>query len=290
MPLPGLGEYERRGRSFLEVARMLFLKAVQKVEPKVLENLQDGPFKVFLRGPVTADELPDALKQWLKQWHFPCPPEDDDWCFQRALDTLQAWRTHREWRGKQWAPARAPLYVQAIDPRELAFSFTLKEPDPTKSERETLDWWEPQIERKADATSRVDKAFQQAWKAHVEKVEHLFTRGVKKRPSEEQLDWPVGDWPVGHERTPQKRALEHFEWLARYQVQEWSYEEIRRHYDLLQRKTVEAGVKDAKALVGLELRPAKRGRPPGAKDSPVRQRHLSEAGVLRRRKKGIFAH
>lgn len=63
---------------------------------------------------------------------------------------------------------------------------------------------------------------------------------------------------------PEKRNMEHFEWLVRFQVQGWAYSKIAREYlgdDMLVR-TVQDAVKQTAAEIGLTLRTGgKRGRP-----------------------------
>jgi len=57
-----------------------------------------------------------------------------------------------------------------------------------------------------------------------------------------------------------KRNPAHFDWLAHYQVQEWPLEKIASHAGRA-RKTVKVAIVDAASLIGLPLRPFKRGRP-----------------------------
>lgn len=281
--LPETGEYEWRRVASREAARALFLEALQRCEPEVLKSLAEEPFQRFCDDDKRfcgdgGAEFAAALKAWLRRWHLPCPPENHEWCWTRAMYTLQAWRhTQPEWRGAQWAPPPKLLHNDPGDPSELAFRFVLKRPDVSKSERDPLDWWDPTIERKSDAWQRITDKIEKRLRCYFDSLERTFTQHAAKKPMDEPIDALVG-----YRKTPRKRALKHFEWLARYQVLGWSYEQIA-HEKPLDRKTVEKGVKQAAELVGLALRPAHRGRPEGVAET--RRRRVSEAGKARRKRR-----
>jgi hypothetical protein len=78
----------------------------------------------------------------------------------------------------------------------------------------------------------------------------------------------------------------YFDWLARIQCGEESPPDINRApgidpqgeaYPRRDRKTVESGVRDLAAYIGLRLRPGKRGKPRGARDLRPRKRRRRDA-------------
>ncbi|WP_171644243.1 hypothetical protein [Paenibacillus phytorum] len=71
----------------------------------------------------------------------------------------------------------------------------------------------------------------------------------------------------GYIKSKEKRNLEHFEWLVRFQVQCWSLKEIADYYseesnEILSEDTISRGIKSTAELIYLILRPGnKPGRP-----------------------------
>jgi hypothetical protein len=290
----GAGQYEWGARYSRDRARDLFLHAVQQCEPRVLKDLQNGPFRLFRKLPKTLevpkadasteelehwarqfhllpefelqhDPFAKSLMQWLKDSHLPHPPVDDDWCWRRAVLTLGMWRKFPHLVGR-WAPRIGRSFLgRALADRPFSFSL---EPMALGVDLTRLELKEPtvghfvfpspdlEMERAAGARQRILKAFAEALNRHMQELRGRF---------ESSLGWAS---------TRQKRKLQHFEWLARYQVQHWSYERIRREYNVRERKTVEDAVKRTAELVGLPLRPAKGGRPPGVKELRSRRRAL----------------
>jgi hypothetical protein len=270
-------EFDERGRS-AEVARDLFFQAIQKCAHKVLADLREDVFSSFqekdpeplpsvqnlmsdLRSgrlhrfsafPFRLDEwrlhahTRSKLSDWGTRWRLTMP-----WCEERAAYTMLLWRREPELAGERWALAGEPsIRIGGLNFDERAFVFR--------------DYgWDPTAEPWSDARTRIRAAFAIALKAFQRDQEQLaHQRGARRARS--------------------KHGAEHFDWLAYYQVRGWSYEQILDEYDRFERKTIEEGVKDAAKLVGLQLRAARRGRPRGVPER--KPRHLSEAGIGRRRK------
>lgn len=245
--LPGTGEYDRDGNAAREAARSLFLESVHKYEPNVLGTLARAPFEAFerLHGRLDLGTRVDkALGAWLRRWHLPCPPEEDDWCFQRAIDTMATWTAQPELRGKRWAPARRRMHVDWVSSDELTFRFGLVRPDLTKNERAPSDWWDPTLERRSDAFERIQNAFRGELEAHFRKLERLYESASE----------------AGYDVARKKRELEHFDWLARYQVGGQSRGAIARSVPR-DRKAVANGIDDVAELIGLVPRSSRPGRP-----------------------------
>jgi hypothetical protein len=82
-------------------ARALFLDAVAKVQPQVLQTLRNGPYQQWLN--VAPSPLPPefdprrangnltpfgkSLRRWSERWHL-----TEDWCLEWVLGTLGSWR------------------------------------------------------------------------------------------------------------------------------------------------------------------------------------------------------
>jgi hypothetical protein len=252
------GEREWQGRDSRSAARRLFLDAVQKCEPKVRSSLRTKPFVAFQQLVEKGEHnvnISEPLKAWLRRWHLPCPPEDDRWCFEWAMQTMHEWEIMHEWhvdprniRGYRWAPPEGSPGI--IDP-EQAFRFELTAPIPGRAVR-PLDGWNPEYERKANAARRISGAFSQALKAYIDKLD----RAARER---------------GNQRTPTKRERAHFEWLVRFQVKGESFADIAAGLPHITSKAVERAVRRTAKLVGIPLRPLKRtGRPAGRVESHPR--------------------
>jgi hypothetical protein len=105
--LASLGEYENVGhQSSVNRARYLFLKAVEKCEPRVVSDLtQREPGQLFKKIPhevamglwwpslqenketvALGQALAQALAQWGRRWQL-----QDDWCIAQALEFLKMW-------------------------------------------------------------------------------------------------------------------------------------------------------------------------------------------------------
>jgi hypothetical protein len=282
---PGLDvppfEYADRVTS-RETARNCFFQAIARVAPEVLGDLAREPWRQFQRiktplpeahnvlediragrtgafvWPPVAWNLTPGLKQALVSWqskhHLTAA-----WCEERALWTLARWRREPKARGKEWEHPEPQPTLRVVDGADPAARYG-RSPRPFDLR---IYGWDPLQERWESWLQREDIAGKlSAYRCRVEEAaEH-----------------------AGLTRTPGKRELLHFEWLAYYEVRACSYEAIAEHAHK-ERKTVEGGVKHAARLVGLDLRRAKRGRPPGVKERVPRQ--VSDAGIRRREKRSF---
>ncbi|MFI5399120.1 MAG: hypothetical protein ACHQ9S_26615 [Candidatus Binatia bacterium] len=258
-----------------ETARNCFCEAIVAVAPEVLQDLARTPWQHFqgikaplpevhnvledIRGGMTGaqvwpqvpwkltPELEQALTSWQSKYNL-----TEMWCRERALWTLARWRREANARGKQWEysePQPALRVIPGDDPaaclaRDWPLPFELR-----------LWGWDPRHER---------------WDSWITRADIDGKLSAYRRRVEEA----VGQ--AGLVRTPGKRELPHFEWLARHQVQGWSYEKIRREYNIWERKTIEDGVKRTAAMAGVALQNAKAGRPVGVKELRSRRRALRQ--------------
>lgn len=121
------------------------------------------------------------------------------------------------------------------------------EDDPEVQELAHRNWlkvfaeWNPATESRAAAKARLEAGFRLEVEAFLNRAEHAAIA-------------------AGWSRTPRKRARTrradpnlHFEWLARFQVQGWSYGAIANHYDV-SRDTVEGVIPKLAGEIGLSRR------------------------------------
>lgn len=263
----GFGEFEPAdGVSSRVYARTLFLAAVRRFVPAVLQALADQPlaaFSVAVRGTnpdnvrnwvalreAADDETPsltdlqDALLTWAQQYHL-----DADWCLDRSLRTLRAWASQ-----PPYSPLRRDWDYEVVG------QFL-----PTSAEERRIFFthpgWEPVLGllTRAEAERVIRDSFDRYLRGHLDAMEEATQRAQV---------WPED--PTGNQsrpapqmrRTPEKRSPEHFEWLARYQVEGLSFSKLA-HAVYRSRPTVTDAVKRAADFIGLPLRePDKPGRPP----------------------------
>ena len=220
--------------------RRLFLEAVVKVEPAVLQSLEDellslyeesvGPDEqVTWDGPPTSTESASTLEgrliEWSHRYHL-----NESWVLDSALCTLRHWSRGRATRHFLVPLERGPQTEQP--------AFRFEEPA-----------WNPYLIRRSTYLAQARRNFRRRLRDYVDAIEKDL-RGK------------------GWRRTPQKRLsdpLRHFEMLAHYQCQEWSHSEIAGRY-IVGRRTVGNALNRAAELIGLTLRPRGRGGRPAKTD------------------------
>lgn len=172
----------------------------------------------------------DALLDWGARWRL-----DQDWCLRFAFRQVDAW--YRE-PSARWRDGER-LIPRILTEEERRFDLI-------------LPGWDLTAERWADAEARLDAAYEEAKRAHRQRLTALV----------ESLELA---------REPSKASPEHYAWLARYHLRGESYNRIAAEHH--ERKSVEDAVKRAAALIGLDLRPPSRaGRPRGVKSASYRRR------------------
>ncbi len=277
----GFGGYEPPGGGSRTDARIRFLDAVKKHVPAVLDDLAGEPFQLYQQlaqqlaqdddtpmsvyvliitdvhptsdwGPMF-DPLHRRLRAWSRHWHL-----DADWCRHVALKTLYEWHEPPDkgllallqagplppepmGQPRGWAQAAIPL-VSPIRDEEMRFTFAHR-------------GWQPMHYTRDVAEQAIRAAFDAHLTRYLDRLECLAKeRGLKP--------------------TPEKRALTHFDWLALYQVKGWRPAKIADWYHEINEKGAEVSairmaLQETARLIGLPLRPSRRGRPPttGAKHS-----------------------
>ena len=183
--------------------------------------------------------LRDELPGWARRFRL---VEDKDrtpaeWVLDAAVGTLLAWERHRSQmtRSDLWGLS-SPIAV-ALSPEERLFKF--------------VEYWEPGLKTERD--------FEKACRAQFEEALKRFKRGIHD----------VMKTKRGWKKTPTKRrrdsrsALEHFWWLAAYQVGELSPAQVVKKYPAesgMDESAVLHGVRGIADLIGLALRPRKSRR------------------------------
>lgn len=175
-----------------------------------------------------------ALLAWAERFHLA-----DEWVLDAALDTLHRWTQWRkaaevlEWAyigGSWWAPV-------SDEEQQLIFRHA---------------GWDPTSETWESFESRL-RADVEWW---LEKVR------MEYRPRLLALCEERGWRPTPIKRNRSGSPLLHFEWLVRYQVQEWGYARIAQAYTdadpqgdkVIGEDAVRKAVKSTADLLGLTLR------------------------------------
>lgn len=254
------GEYEAPpGTPFrLSAAQLLFLGEIEQQAPEVLTDLRERvlerPELIPSMDPVTDDD-PDLLA-WANAWHL-----SDDWCILAARLQLWHW-ANPEWA--QWWPGApndagndlSPFGMwraHAVDehggpglaaagltwslPGEEGYTKSL-EAEPVLAYPGPFPRWNPELEKwqkyEADAVATF-RVVLKLYRAAAEKwvKERGLVRVARKM---KRID-----------------PTRHYEWLVRYQVQDWSHMKIAKHYDVEPPSISEALRKAAKSI-GLTLR------------------------------------
>lgn len=244
--------------------RNLFLSAIEKISPELIENLYSQVFPVYKKArekgwnPVEFEEIefdawgPDvddrfiarrnlkaALLEWAERWNIKWAKENvlADWIFDQALGTLYLWaigyKNKRGWGIYQGWSACFPIWVN-----EQLFVFR-------------HNGWPIDVKPWETFEKEIRAAFEKQLKEYRERLVRLAkTRG----------------WSA---ETPEIRKPEsyirRFEWLVLYQIKGWKIDSIIDHYsqdrdEPYDYDTVRKQINDAAKLVGLKL-VNKQGRP-----------------------------
>jgi len=263
--------------------RRQFFSAIKRHCSEVLDSLRANVLPVFYRVHDTPNELPSnfndilvvATWSWARKFHLvgdppwageqvrnlptfiPSPDVEFffSWVYWAAYGTLQAWSQLtppkreeeldwtlpcRDWNFIDWCYESNQAVVESLfesNQSQLAVTHLFHYTD-----------WHPLRETRAQTKKRI-----------LEEVCHQLDKKL------DQAETLFCD--MGFEKAQRVTALEHFDWLAKYQVQELPFAKIARHSGLVrEQKTVAHGVKSAAELVigpGWQhwLRPGKPGRP-----------------------------
>ena len=245
----GFGEYAPEAAT-LAASRTMFLGAVKRRVPEVLESLEGEPLAryshvaanighyAYREKLLTTAAQPrrtrEPLLLWCRRWHL-----EADWVIEAALDTLRLWESQPDTAALRgdWAYPDASYFTPTtFTTRRFAFMHP---------------GWEPSagLTTRDKAAENMRAAFEAKLSAYLDRLEGQAAA-------------------MGMERAPEKRNPEHFEWLAQYQAGGRSISELarmipakkspERHAD---RSTVKHAVKQCADLIGLPLRESRPGRP-----------------------------
>ncbi len=142
-----------------------------------------------------------------------------EWITHRAIATREYWREFPTMAGS-WTPAQSLVWrAPAPSPFVVSPGYDPEEEDRTVARKRILESVEPYLDAQ-EARARAAGAV-----------------AIPKRP----------------------QLLDHVRWLVRFQVCGWPYARIQADARAGSRRTVELGVRNAAAMVGLDLRPPKHG-------------------------------
>lgn len=161
--------------------------------------------------------LRDALIRWVD--HFGLSAE---WTLKVALATLRSWSRHPEALEQLAWEHRRISWDAAVTGEEATFVFRHR-------------YWDPASETWSDFWQEICAAFNEYGAFYRKKVEAIAES-------------------KGFRRAPQKRAQEHFEWLARYQMKRESLEDISSSVPIT-RQAVSRAINELAGLIELPLRP-----------------------------------
>ena len=166
----------------------------------------------------TAFRLMDAFREWAWKWHLPWV--SSGWFMDYVLQTLYSWCENDSITGIDWEYNLKGIRVVEMDPDE-SFNF----------------WFPPcdlRTEKWGEYERRLRQAFDIAKRQYEARIYELATQ------SKQNL-------------ALSKYSENHYEWLTRFQVQEWSKNRIAQYYTV-DRKTVREAINSTAALIGLDLR------------------------------------
>lgn len=221
--------------------RVEFVRRAAEIEPKLLESLVDDVFP-FESG---EDErgLKRAFAAWRERWCLL-----DDW-----IVPFVAYVSPRRYDDDDIRRYVRPPEDRAAMLREVKRtwgSVVVRYPPRSEPASPTM-WfpsqlfkfqyspWMPTMEWRSNYTAFVKHSFERALNEYLDDIERRAEA-------------------AGLKRTPEKRARSgdatlHYEWLARWQVQGWSYAAISKHYRV-SKKTVETAIPKTAEEIGLTRR------------------------------------
>lgn len=246
----GRGQPRRRGRyapsadSPHEEARLTFLHAVQEVCPAALDGLGAEPLRLYREGASQNRDRPSCSFWENSRATTPFEPDDPEypaflasltawadrwglntaWCLQRAVETL-----------RQRVMGEHTAAHQLHDPMRWGASVVLMHaplPEPIVFQNEG---WSPTLQRRADYRQSAVEKFLDDLSTYLDRIE---------------MDAEA----AGMVRTPLTTQMDHFRWLALYQVREWSHKEIAKEFRR-DRSVVAKAVPALASRIGLPLRP-----------------------------------
>lgn len=162
----------------------------------------------------------DALRAWATRWHL-----TDDWCLVLARDTARRYVIHPDAQGWEFQGQGivSGSFPFDIEPLQLEPFYH----DPT---------WRSRRDFKADVLERVRRALDD----YCDRIE-------------------AAALAAGLKRAPRKRGVEHFDWLARYQVKGESFASIAKSASYKfqgGRQTVRKTIIELAEYLQLTLRPS----------------------------------
>lgn len=236
--------YSPKAPAPLVRARWSFWKVVFETEPKVVLDLfTTEALKVWAERPDSA--IPavavEHVHAWQCRWNLP-----DQWARDFALSMLSfvafVEAHHEDIEGLFEADDTAAIDIifrGAIPPsdrRTLDMAMEVSGTLPLVEEGflPAVDRWVVTEETRKDATARMRRSFEQQLQQYLDAVEMEAREAALLR-------------------TPEKHQHLHYEWLARWQVQGWSYGQVAMHYKVSE-KTVKDAIPRTANEIGLTRR------------------------------------
>jgi len=275
------GEHDLKGSQLSKCeARCIFLWFIETRTPKVLKELHRRVFPIYQVLRLELEDLPEKIKHWrqkcgervliakherdlrwstIKQAEGDFYPDllalknallrwaagfylEDDWVLDTAVDTLNLWHWVLNHQGE-------------LDGDTLCWDYPSEGFWPGKPpvfEPSKKAGWKTLLETKTAYKKRIMEEIKQELEKYLDMVE--------RQAEEAGITGKVKE----------KEALEHFEWLVKYQIKRYDYVDIAREYykrdditsDSSETKAVKQGIGRTAKFIGLTLRPGKAGRPP----------------------------
>jgi hypothetical protein len=206
----GLADYEPRGWSLARYdLRCRFLRAVVEVEPEVLESLKTVYGRVGTNPPAWHyPAVPAELRDWGERWHL-----TEEWCWSWARERfaeLEGEKSGKLVFSEKTHSAEAVIWSMRESSGGMVGIGILKRPIQGSDDlpeiatdvgplEVTLAGWKLLVETEASFRKRASQEFQQQLGGYIKR----------------SRSWSES---VGARSTPTKRNMDHFKWLARFQV------------------------------------------------------------------------
>ena len=216
--------------------RRTFLETAAKLQPELLQTLIVDVFPLFqgvlAESGETRDWWPNpppdlavALKRWSIRWHL-----DAEWVRRRALATLDSWKHRLGGPQNQW-----PKKFSA----GIAGYWSMFPDDEERRFAPVLPSWDPEAESWRKYEARVRDLFDHTLLEYRGHLEDLALKRGGQRPFR-----------------PRAGAQRDYEWLVRWQVQQWDRARIARQAGV-KKDTIRKAVVRAAGRLGLPIDPGR---------------------------------
>jgi len=248
----GFGEYEPRDKGHSQhIARSILLDRIAACAPEVLDDLRQTAYGLFIEGGLDEWNGPNLRALWNDLEYFCTTPDADKFpasfrystgsataqTWQALYFEIEDWQTRHHLEPFPWIRERAFFTVSKwFFPIRNEWSYEtvcfteFNLPDLNL----IIPGWEPVSTTKTQFITMARDRFAKAL------TDYIATAEAEVERSGEYV------------KTTDKNGNSHFEWLVRFQIQEWTLEKIMGDYKVNSAQTVSKGIQEAKKLLGVK--------------------------------------